>query len=279
MKIAQHIQHLKNIQYDYIYKYYSYIAQWRPYAYRKIKVVIYVNVCAWLIYLFMKLKVKPNTLTAVYALMGLLGGFLLAMPSHTMVLIGVSFFYFRPFLDWADGPLARETNQTSLTGDILDSYAAPLGWVALWSAMGLYLGRTTHPIFYSLAPLAPFFFAVDIYAIARERLIYHHLKCGDNSAHRKGRSIATQPSAVDSNNSGLRRIKRAVDAVFEHNSRTLDIICYVLLIEVIFSVSIIWAYYLSFLCWQGCVFTMRLFALYKGGWAEAQFDELKRRLF
>ena len=48
------LKYLKQIQYDYIYKYYGYIAKWKPYSYRKIKVVTYVNLCAVLIYIFLK---------------------------------------------------------------------------------------------------------------------------------------------------------------------------------------------------------------------------------
>ncbi len=273
------IRELKHDQYEYIYKYYSYIARWKPWSYRKVKVIVYVNVCAVLIQLFLKLKIKPNTVTFVYLLMGLLSGIFLSIPSEKAVLTALLLLYVRPFLDWADGPLARELKQTSITGDILDSYGAYVGWAALWVGIGLYLGRTAHHIFYIFSPLLPFFSAVDIYPIARQRFIYHYLSknelqeynasyAGTMQGH--GDVVGKEPPK-----SNLVLFKNKIDDIFEHNARTIDLICLLLMIEIIFPVSILWVYYLSFLFWQACVFIMRLLILYRGGWAEAELEKIK----
>lgn len=274
------IRELKQVQYDYIYKYYGYVSRWKPYSYRKIKTVVYVNVCALLIQLFLKLKVRPNTVTFMYLLMGLLAGIFMSIPSEKAILTAVLLLYLRPFLDWADGPLARELKQTSITGDILDSYGAYLGWAALWVGMGLYLGRTAHNVFYMLSPLLPFFFAVDIYSVSRQRFIYHYLSKNELQEYNASYASTKEESSAVINNDPpkpkLTLLKNKIDAIFEHNARTIDIICLLLVIEIIFSVSILWVYYSGFLFWQACVFVMRLLVLCRGGWAEEELSRLKR---
>jgi hypothetical protein len=211
--------------------------------------------------------------------MGLLSGVFLAIPSQKAVLTAVLLLYLRPFLDWADGPLARELKQTSITGDILDSYGAYLGWAALWVGMGIYLGRTVHHLFYILCPLSPFFFAVDIYSIARQRFIYHYLSKNElqeyNASYAGNKQESADVIGNDLRKSKLTLLKNKIDAIFEHNARTIDIICLLLVIEIIFSVSILWVYYLSFLFWQAYIFIMRLLILYRGGWAEEELNRLK----
>lgn len=272
----KNIKQLKQDQYEYIYKYYSFIAKWKPYYYRKIKTVIYVNVCAVLIYLFLRLKVKPNTVTLIYGLMGLAAGIFLILPNNKLVLTAAALLYFRPFLDWADGPLARELKQTSITGDILDSYGAYLGWMAMWVGLGAYLGRTTNNIFYILSPVLIFFFSIDLYSIARERFIYHHLNKAEQEKI-KTPGLSFNPGETNPRGGALhiRNLKNKIGAFFEHNAQTVDLICLALLLEVTLHISVLWVYYLGFLFWQGFVFLLRFLILYKGGWAEEELRKLK----
>lgn len=275
------VKQLKHDQYDYIDRYYNYITKWNPYSYRKLKVIIYVNVCALLVYIFLKFKIRPNTVTLLYAFMGLAAGILLSMPYDATVLAAAALFYLRPFLDWADGPLARELRQTSVTGDILDSYGAYLGWAALWAGMGIYLGRTSHPFFYFFAPLAPFFSSVDIYSIARERFVFHYLSKNELQEYNAAFSEKKREGEVSmiQGKTEFTGLKHKIDAVFEHNARTIDFVCLALILEVFMSLRILWFYYLAFLCWQALVFVMRIMILYRGGWAESELDSMRRILY
>ncbi|MFC1904265.1 CDP-alcohol phosphatidyltransferase family protein [Chloroflexota bacterium] len=92
------------------------------------------------------------------------------------ILAGIILFYFIPFLDWSDGPLARVTKQTSVTGDILDPYGAYAGWGALWAGMGLYLAsKSGEVIFFYLAPVIPVILALSIIPIAKNRLYDNYI--------------------------------------------------------------------------------------------------------
>lgn len=271
---------IKQNYYDYISKYYGYINKWKPYSYRRTKVITYVNVASLLVVLFAKLKIKPNTVTLVYALSGMLGGLLLMLPLEKSTLAAALIFYFCPYLDWADGPLARETNQTSISGDILDSYGARLGWLSLWCGTGVYLGRTTAGVFYIICPLLIFLCAVDIYPLMRERFIYHYFSEKDREKIMVKEATSVSLRRPEVKNAGfIKKLKALIDIIFEINARTIDIVCLLLLLEFFFRWRVLWVYYLGFFLWQAFIFGTRLLILSRGGWAEDQLGDLKKHLY
>lgn len=261
--------------YDYHRKYYSYIFdEWKWYHYRKFKAKLYMDVGAVLTYFFIKMKVKPNIVTLTYGIMGLVGGILLAIPLKMSILIGIALFYFSPFLDWSDGPLARETRQTSITGGVLDPYGALLNWVPLWAGIGLYVAnRSGMHIFYYMAPIMPTIFAMDIFQFCRARLFEH--------CQHKHDIPEAQKVEVDFSSKKMSRIttaKKLINRIFEHNAGTVDFICLVILVETFSQLFISWIIYLSFLAWQIIVFIYSLYRFGRGGWAEEKVQDKMRKL-
>lgn len=274
------VPELRKTIYETTYKHFPYIFEkWKWYSYRKFKAKLYMNIGAYLVFIFLKMRVKPNTITAVYAIMGILGGVLLAIPSKITILSGIAFFYFRPFLDWSDGALARETNQTSITGDVLDAYGAGLGWIALWIGIGLYVAnKSGMALFYYTVPLFPAIYAMNITSAARMHFYIHYLNKQTylNIKQNQNRlSIKTN----DENYAKFTRIIKArnfIDKIFEHNARSVDFICLIILIEVLFpTIFISWFIYLIFLSWQVITFLGKFFIFSKEGWAE---KELQKKL-
>ena len=85
-----------------------------PYTYLKSK--FYVEGSSLLILICIKLGVKPNTITAIYTLLGLIGGILLCIPNDACNVIGVIIFFSKGIVDWTDGGVAKIINQISKFG-------------------------------------------------------------------------------------------------------------------------------------------------------------------
>lgn len=282
--------------YDYHTRYYSYIFEWKWYSYRKFKAKLYMNVSAVLVYLLMRTKIKPNTITVVYAIMGILGGIFLAIPLKLSILIAIILFYFRPFLDWTDGPLARVTKQTSTTGAILDSYGALAGWIPLWVGMGLYLVNKSwgNTVFISpditfvtsaiikninyLVPVIPTLFAIDLMQCAYVELChskYMRETICNYAENQADRNSILNREDLDNGAEDYAKVKRFVrqgGRIFEHNARTVDIICLILLLELLFPVFISWLLFLAFLLWRIIIFVGRFYIVAKGGWVEKELQ-------
>ena len=276
MSLWLEIAELRKNRYDDLKKRFPYVFKWKWYSYRRFKLKLYVEAGCFLAFWLIKLRVTPNYITVVYALMGLCGGILLSVPSRTTVFIALFFYYFRGIIDWADGIVARVNKQTSISGTVLDSYGAHIGWISLWVGLGIYLGHSASPIFYYLAPIIPALFAADLYSNARDTFIHNNLlqKASNN------KSVNVKQSIQDvSTNNPVKNIKTFIDKIFEHNARTVDIIVFMILFELITSCKIVWIFYSAFLFWQTVVFIIRLLMLTRGGWAEEELDKLRKIIY
>ena len=208
MNFLNSIAKLKKERYDNLRERHPYIFKWKWYSYRKFKLKFYIEASSILAYFCIKFHIKPNYITAVYAMMGLSGGILLAIPSRPLIVVAILFYYSRGILDWTDGLVARANNQISVSGMVFDSYGAHLGWVSLWTGLGIYLGHYTNPIFFYLTPILPFLFAADLYANARETIIYHHLLKNYKAESRKEEALK------NSNKSKIKKIKNFINIIF-----------------------------------------------------------------
>lgn len=276
MNLWQSAARLRQYQREQLRMYYSYVFdEWKWYDYRRIKLNLYNFISSFIAHFLIKWKVKPNYITAVYAIMGVAGGILVAIPDKAAIYCAISFFYFKGLLDWCDGAAARVNNQVTLSGAAFDGYAASVGWIALWGGVGIYLGNSTDNLFYYLAPVIPVLFAADIYSNLRDTLIFrNYLK--DSIANKQdinyNREVRFSPGR-------LRKIKNAIDFIFQHEVHSVDFICLLILIETLSSVRILWVYYSAFLVWQIIIFFVRLVMITRGGLAESELRKLREYLY
>jgi len=268
------ISELRKKQYDILKKRFPHAFEWKWYSYRRYKLKLYIEAGCFLAYWFIKLRIKANYITATYALMGLSGGILLAISSKITIFVACSFYFFRGILDGADGIVARETKQASINGTVFDSYAAHIGWISLWTGMGIYLGHSTHWIFYYLSVVIPALFALDLHSNAIDTFIVHRLL--QKFSVMDSNLILKQKNITDSKK--IRNIKNVVDKIFEHNARTLDSIVLMILFETFTSYRIVWVFFSCFLVWQAIIFTIRFYMIVHGGWAEKELANLQKTL-
>ncbi|MCF7878926.1 MAG: CDP-alcohol phosphatidyltransferase family protein, partial [Candidatus Omnitrophica bacterium] len=157
------VTELRKYQYDYHTKLYPYLNDWKRNPYTWLKARFYMETSAILVYFLLKTKIKPNTVTIVYGLLGIIGGILLGISKNPTVIIAIAIFFLKGILDWSDGHLARVTGQTSITGYVLDVYGALLNDLGFQIGLGFYVAfKTGNPIFYYMIFLIPFFYAVNL---------------------------------------------------------------------------------------------------------------------
>lgn len=278
------IAELRKEQYQHNYERFPYIKEWRKHPYTSFKAHLYMEASAVLVYLLLKTKIKPNTVTIVYSVMGILGGILLTIPSKAATLLAILLFYFKGILDWSDGHYARIIKRTSITGDILDACAA--GVVSLWVGLGLNVANKSGMMaFYYLVPVIPALWAGDIMSKAKlwlfdvylskdrlqqeiskdeaELLVSHSVQ-GKDTTPTAGNTYRFINKVVDVG----KKMYRLMDKVFEHRARLVDLICLILLIEMFSPIFISWFIFLAFLVWQVVTFATRYYTVAKGGWVE-----------
>jgi len=254
--------------YEYIYKITPYVFdEWKWWSYSKFKSILYIESGSVLLYLFLKTSVTANAITTVYAVTGILGGILLAVPCNAAIIAGIAIFYFRPILDWFDGLFATMKNQVSQTGAILDPYDSFVGWIALWAGFSMYVANKSGALFfYRLSPVIPAVFAADIF-------IFSKLQAADKNLAeiQSGASESDGGEAAYSRFTKLSRILKSIDRIFECRARTVDFMCLVILIEIFFKKVFIskWVY-LIFLLWQVFLFFGKLYVVSSGKWMERE---------
>ena len=140
---------------------------------------------AVLVYFLLKTRIKPNTLSIIYGLLGLAGGILLAISTNKTVFIAIFIFFLKAILDWSDGHLARIKNQTSITGVVLDPYGALLGTLGFQVGLGLYVAQKSGMmLFYYLTLLIPLFYAANLISFGYKILFQSCLKSEELKEYR-----------------------------------------------------------------------------------------------
>ena len=116
--------------------------------YSKFKVYICLEIGILLTYLFLKLRIKPNTVTIVFVLILFLATVLIATGNKELTLLGMIIYFFKNSLDLSDGFIARLTKQTSSLGSILDIWAGSVSITFFQISVGFYVFvKSNDPIF------------------------------------------------------------------------------------------------------------------------------------
>ena len=125
-----------------------------PYTYVKGRYYMYGSVV--LLFALLRSNIRPNTVTLLYVLCGLIGGLLLAIPNYYCNIAAVIIFFNKGILDWSDGHLARIKFKTTLTGHILDEYGAVINSICLTIGLGFFAMHKSDLLFLMyLIPIAP----------------------------------------------------------------------------------------------------------------------------
>ena len=273
------IRELRTEQYRYNSGVVPHINNWKRNPYTFLKARFYMEASAILVYFLLKTRIKPNTVTIIYGLVGILGCILLAIPTNTTHIIAILIFFTKGILDWSDGHFARITGQTSVTGHVLDVYGSLLNDLGFQMGLGFYVAfKTDIVMFYYLIPLIPFFYATRLKSFARAILFEEISKKGFFSNEiQKGTNIGTSGKTHENVKSGIlgkyEKYSKYLSSFLDPRARSVDFICLLILLEIIFQINVTWIIFLLLLMKQLLIFIASFYIVGKGGWAENELNE------
>jgi len=276
----QKISELRKYQYDYHGERFPYMNDWKRNPYTFLKARFYMEASAWFVLFLLKTKIKPNTITIIYGLVGILGCALLSIPSNITHIIAILIFFTKGILDWSDGHLARVRGQTSITGHVLDVYGAVLNDLGFQIGLGFYVAfKTANPVFFYLIPLIPFFYATRLKSFSQTILFEEISKKGfvTNEVQRDA-DIVTSGDAYDNAKASIlgkyKKYSKYFSSFLDARARSVDFICLLILIEVFTNVSITWVIFVAFVIKGLLQFMGSYYITIKKGWAEKSLSEV-----
>jgi hypothetical protein len=115
-------------------------------------------------------KIKPDHLTVLALLMGIIGGVFYSLGTHQSAITGALCYFLFNILDCSDGQLARLKKNGSSVGRLLDGIADYIAGIAIYIGIAIgYAGMFRHPsVFVMLLGLA------GISIIIQESLVDYH---------------------------------------------------------------------------------------------------------
>ena len=281
------ISELRKQQYEYntgrgaVLGGFPFVDDWKRNPYTFIKTRFYIEISSVLVYFFLKLKIKPNTITILYISCGVVGCVLLAIPYKINVYIALFIFVFlRSTLDNCDGHVARLTNSQSFKGAILDDYGAQINSLGFWTGLGFYSGHlSSMMIFYYLVPLLLFFYAADLYMYASLQII-------QNAAMNKEDILSVKNLNSESGIRSKYRLIRGIiyfyeklvnilrDSFPDDRARTYDLVCLLIFLELNGGVFLSWTIFVVFLFKKLILFTYSVYAIMNKNWIENVINKI-----
>lgn len=269
---------LRRLQYQYRYEVFPYIKEWKKNPYTYFKARLYIEASTVLVFFLLKTDIKSNSVTIAYGLLGLVAGFFLAIPAKQTILVAILLFFLKGILDWADGTLARIRHETSITGAILDPYGAFLGALGFQIGLGFYVAQKSEMIlFYYLIPLIPLFYAGRLHSYAFSVLFSEYIKSEKIKEYRKKNvPYTTIGSDSEKLNEVLSKkygtLYKIVKNFLDDRARTVDFVCFLLLLEMFTPIFITWIVFLGFVTKRFLIFSASFYIVAKENWAEKQLE-------
>ena len=268
-KIKKTIKELRAEQYEAI-ELYPYYKHWKKAPYTWLKGRFYMESSAILVWFLLKSQIRPNTVTIIYGFAGITTMVLLAIPTNTTIILALLIAFSKGILDWSDGHFARITGQTSQTGHILDVYGANLNELGFYTGLGFYVAAKTGDFyFYYLIPLLLYMMAANLKRFAGNNLfqemssklvINDVLKNKINKSYKKKPYVGTVED----------RLKAFLNQFLDTRSRSIDFVCFIILLELMFQINITWIIFILVLFKHFVIFSGSIYIFWKGGWAENQ---------
>jgi phosphatidylglycerophosphate synthase len=124
------------------------LSSWKKHPYTKLKSHYYLEIGAILTYFILKTKIKPNTITLIYAGLGLLAVALVMLDNKAALVTALFIWFSKAIPDWIDGHIARITDQTSKLGHYLDIWGAHVNVLCFQIGVTFYVGIVTNQNIY-----------------------------------------------------------------------------------------------------------------------------------
>ena len=205
---------------------------WLKSPYTCLKIRFYIEFSSLFVYLVQNSKIKPNHISYIYALAGLLGGVFIASNSNNFILAGIFIIFFKVAIDGADGLLARVKYKPSNFGAAIDSWGGLVGEYSFIVGFGFYVfNMTQNQIYIYLTFVIVLLKALDlknyvlfyIGTIKSQKISLNNEKIkNQNVSSKKTQGIVKL----------ITYLKNAVKNGFNYQAKTVDTILLIILVEI-----------------------------------------------
>ena len=265
---------LRKEQYEYNYSEMPFLSDWRKNPYTFLKARFYMESSAILVYFLLKYKISPNSVTILYALCGLIGGILLAVPTRTTILIALVIFFSKGILDWSDGHVARRMKKTSFTGHILDVYGAHLNEVGFYLGLGFYIvNHSDISFFIYLLPLYPFFISINVVSYSK-MIMLNELMEGKKGGVKTRSIVHSVEIKAGRKHVISRQIKSFLHSFLDSRARTIDFICFLIILETLYGFNITYVIYLLLIFKSFLLFIASFVIVSRRSWASNTMESI-----
>lgn len=202
-----------------------------PYTYFKSR--FYIETSALMVYFLQFTNISPNFITFFYSFLSLSVLFLLSSNNDSLILLSVILLFSKGTLDWADGLLARIQKKTSNLGFLLDNWGALIGSYSYLLGLGFYTyNKNNEIIFIFLGFLIIFIKAIDLRNYAYHLAMYYVFKEKNKKGFLKKLNLDKHSSEKKSKNkSSIIFLKNFIQNFLDERSRSIDLICLIILID------------------------------------------------
>ena len=245
--------------------------KWHKMPYTALKSKIFYEISSVLVFLLQYTSIKANWISLTYAALAIIAGILLSSGIDNMILAGLVIIFFKSILDWMDGDIARLKKQTSELGDLIDAWAGLVGYYSFLIGLGMYLFNATQEIhFIYVMILIIMIKSLDLKDYAYHRIMYYSYKNNTlpQKIKNKGKKITQKKNNIPNT---LIILKNFFQNFLDNRARTIDFICLIILIELIYD-QIIFTNFIYYLI------LFKLFIVFLGGFYLVYFKNFIEKI-
>ena len=205
---------------------------WVSHPYTFLKSRFYIEVSCLLVYLAQFTNITPNFLTMIYALLGAIGGVLIACNNSFLIIIGLIVLFTKNIFDWSDGLLAKVKGQSSNLGELLDNWGAIVGSYCFVAGFGFYLfHRSDERLFLIIAFLIILLKSLDLKNFAYQLSMYELFRSKNKNEILKKLNLKKKQTYSLYKNIFIIKIKNFLQNFLDDRSRSVDFILLLILID------------------------------------------------
>lgn len=193
---------------------------WLSSPYTCLKLRFCIEFASIFVYLLQFTKIKPNQITYIYAFSGLVGGVCLATNNSSFILLGIVIFFSKIVFDGTDGLLARVKYKPTKFGAILDEWGGLVGEYGFIFGLGLYIYNFSGNILHLYLMIS----ILVLKSIDFKKYIYNRILL-------KKKPLNKTEKEKNKERKFFSFLKKFIRDGFNYQSKTVDLILLIMLIE------------------------------------------------
>ena len=219
------------------------INDWWSKPYTCFKIRFYIELSSLFVYFLQFTKIKPNQISYVYAGSSIFGALCLSLENYYFILLGIFLFFFKIVIDGTDGLLARVKYKPTNLGEIIDTWGGFVAEISFMIGLGFYIFNITSDQLY----LYLLTITISIKAIDLKKYVFLHIGASKyNESYLLKEKSINKIKLKKSKNKFLNFSKKLILDGFNYNAKSMDLVLFGILIELIYK-KLIFTHYFFYL--------------------------------